>query len=73
MITISDENESLRNLALRVIKVFIQKYGQKQIDLLLKPVLEGVFSVNYLKRASSGLLLEDILKSVNLHKNEIYH
>jgi hypothetical protein len=27
MITISDENESLRNLALRVIKVFIQKYG----------------------------------------------
>jgi hypothetical protein len=29
MITISDENESLRNLALRVIKVFIQKYGQK--------------------------------------------
>lgn len=50
LVTISDGHEPMRNLALRVIRAFIQKYGDKELGLLLDPVLEGAFSKDHLRR-----------------------
>jgi hypothetical protein len=39
----------------------------------LNPVLDGVISEDYLRRASCGLLMDDILKNVKMENKEIYN
>lgn len=70
--SISDGNEHLRNLSLRVIRTFIQKYGADELELLLDPVLDGAFSEDHLRRQSCTILMDDILKSVKIGNKEYY-
>ena len=41
--SLADENESIRSLTLRVLRIFIEKYGHKKTHLLLIPINEGLF------------------------------
>ena len=60
--SIQDENEQIRNMSLRVIKIFIQKYAMTNTQILLQPVNEGLFADSHIKRLSCIVLLGDMLE-----------
>ena len=60
--SLSDENESIRSLTLRVVKILIDKFGMKNTQLLLAPINDGLFNINMRKRNSSINLTGDLLK-----------
>ena len=60
--SLSDENENIRSLTLRVVKIFIDKFGMKNTQLLLAPINDGLFNINMRKRNSSINLTGDLLK-----------
>ena len=62
--SIAEENENLRNLSLRVVKIFIQKFGVIHQEVLLEPVNEGLFSTNWRKRHSSIQLMGEMLDAL---------
>jgi hypothetical protein len=41
--SIDHEKENIRNLAVRVIKILIQRFGHTNTNLLVEPVIEGLF------------------------------
>jgi len=59
---ISDENEIIRNLSIRVVKILIQRFGLKKTDILMDPAESGLFSPNWRRRASSVLLVGEMLE-----------
>ena len=60
--SLSDENESIRGLTLRVVKILIDRFGLNNTQLLLAPINDGLFNVNMRKRNSSINLTGDLLK-----------
>lgn len=58
---ISDSDEQVRGLGQRVLKAFIKTYGERQSDILLERVNEGLFSNDYMKRLACTSLLGDLI------------
>lgn len=58
----SDEDEKTREIALRVLRILIQNFGETQTQLLTGPVNEGLFSTNWRKRLSSVVLSSEMLE-----------
>lgn len=71
---VSDEEEKTREIALRVLRILIQNFGETQTELLTRPVNEGLFSTNWRKRLScvilSAEMLEILQKMVRAEINE---
>lgn len=57
---ISNENEKIRSLVLRILKIFIKNFGSEKLSLLLEPINEGLLSSNWRKRNSAIILLSDV-------------
>ena len=73
--SISHETEKIRNLAIKSIKILIQNYLKKNIDLLIIPFFEGAISENPTKRNSSLILLGDVIDILfegKVDKEEVY-
>ena len=68
--SISHEKEKIRNLAIKSMKILIQNFLQKNIDLLITPFYEGAISENSTKRNSSLILLGDVLDILNEQLND---
>lgn len=58
---LAEENETLRNLSLRVVKILIQIFGAKDTETLLEPAEEGLFHESPKKRSSSLTLMDEML------------
>lgn len=41
--SLADENENIRGLTLRALRILVEKYGYNKTDLLLIPINEGLF------------------------------
>ena len=41
--SLADENENIRGLTLRALRILVEKYGYNKTDLLLLPINEGIF------------------------------
>ncbi|KAL4445680.1 hypothetical protein ABPG74_006231 [Tetrahymena malaccensis] len=59
---ISDDEEKTREIALRVLRILIQNFGESQTELLTGPVNEGLFSSNWRKRLSCVVLSAEMLE-----------
>ena len=59
---INTQSESISWLSLQVLGVLIEKYAKEEIDLLLIPVKQSIFSFNQEKRKGSIKLLGDIIE-----------
>ena len=70
--SISHDKEKIRNLAIKSMKILIQNFLQKNIEILITPFYEGAISENSTKRNSSLILLGDVLDILNeqLHDKE---
>ena len=67
--SLSDENENIRGLTLRVVKILIDRFGLKNTQLLLAPINDGLFNTNMRKRNSSINLTGDLLKVLYKSRN----
>lgn len=59
---VSDEEEKTREIALRVLRILIQNFGETQTEMLTRPVNEGLFSTNWRKRLSCVVLSAEMLE-----------
>lgn len=48
--------DKVRDVALRVLKIMIQHYGISDTELLMQPIMDGMFSTNWRKRNSAIVL-----------------
>ncbi|EGR27417.1 hypothetical protein IMG5_195990 [Ichthyophthirius multifiliis] len=73
---VSDEEEKIREISLRVLRILIQNFGETQTELLCMPISEGLFSSNWRRRNSSAILcaemLEILQKIVRQESNEMF-
>eukprot|EP01017_Pseudomicrothorax_dubius_P006892 TRINITY_DN12058_c0_g1_i2.p1 TRINITY_DN12058_c0_g1~~TRINITY_DN12058_c0_g1_i2.p1 ORF type:complete len:808 (+),score=259.03 TRINITY_DN12058_c0_g1_i2:167-2590(+) len=60
--SLADENENIRNLGQRVVKILIQRFGGAKTKLLLEPVYEGMSHPSWRKRNSSIVLMAEMLE-----------
>lgn len=73
--SIDHTEENIRSLAVRSIKIIIQKFSENNSDIILAALFEGMFADNYLKRHSSVILLGDtidVLFKSKTSKSDIY-
>jgi len=71
--SVAEEEEKIRQMALRVLHIIISKYGLKKVSILLPAFQKGIMSESWLERSSSVILLGnmfDILKEKD--KNSIF-
>lgn len=59
--SISEENESIRGLVLRIVKILIQKFGFSHTETLLEPIRDCLLSPNWRKRNGAINLLGEMI------------
>jgi hypothetical protein len=64
LLSITEQNEKIRKMALHVLEIFIKNYGNKKMDLLLPPFQKGLASSNWLERNSSIILLGNMFEII---------
>ena len=57
----SDDNEIIRKLALKVVRILIKKFAKTNMNQIVIPVKQGLFSANRGSRLNSVKLLGEII------------
>ncbi len=58
---LSDEDETIRKLGLKVVRILIKKFAVRNMKLIISGVKDGLFSYHRPQRLSSVKLLGEII------------